>query len=167
MRRIRIANGRNVIHRRRRWITSTEPTMVETGIRGRISVHCAALVIEKAAQVEVRAWQERFTPRRVGADGCSGPLKLVPHLASVDPAGTAAAEVSVGAPVKPEAVAEDSVLSGLWDEVVPALLEAGMVSRVDGPALEMAFRHFRAAGRPRMSWSAVRRRCGMRRMAGR
>lgn len=77
--------------------------------------------------------------------GARGPLKLVPHLASVDPSGTAAAEVSVGAPVKPDAIAGDPVLSGLWDQVVPALLEAGMVSQVDGPALEMAFRHFRAA----------------------
>lgn len=77
--------------------------------------------------------------------GARGKLKIASHLTSVDTEGTAAGQAQPEAPDKPGPVAEDSELSALWDEIVPALDGAGLISRSDGPAVEMAIRHFRAA----------------------
>ena len=79
--------------------------------------------------------------------GERGPLRLVPHLASVPDviAGSAAANVPALAPQKPEAVASDGTLSALWDQIVPELDRAGLVSPSDAPSVEMCLRHFRAA----------------------
>lgn len=72
---------------------------------------------------------------------------MTPHLAAVSTEGTAAAQAPAQAPPKPRPVAEDRELSELWDALVDSLDAVGMVSPVDGFALEMAIRHFRAARR--------------------
>lgn len=77
--------------------------------------------------------------------GARGKLKIASHLSTVDTTGTAAAEVQPDAPTKPEQVAEDQELSDLWDAIVSSLQESGLIGRSDGPAVEMALRHFRAA----------------------
>ena len=79
--------------------------------------------------------------------GARGALKIVSPLKPVGEAmaGTAAADVPALAPLKPDEVATDEVLSGLWDLIVPQLDEAGLVSPADGPAVELCIRHFRAA----------------------
>lgn len=79
--------------------------------------------------------------------GARGPLKLAGHLKAVPDAtvGTAAADAPATAPAKPQAVKDDQVLSGLWDEIVPEVDRAGLLSPADGPAVELCLRHFRAA----------------------
>ena len=79
--------------------------------------------------------------------GARGPLKIVSSLHSVASAtaGTAAAEVPAVAPLKPQAVTDDQVLSDLWDQIVPQLDAAGLLAPSDAPAVELALRHFRAA----------------------
>lgn len=77
--------------------------------------------------------------------GARGKLKIAPHLTAVSTEGTAAASVQPVAPNKPGPVSEDPELSDLWDIIVPTLDDAGLVSPSDGPAIEMALRHFRAA----------------------
>jgi phage terminase small subunit len=77
--------------------------------------------------------------------GARGKLKIAPHLSSVDTEGTAAASLQPEAPEKPEQVAEDEELSVLWDTIVPTLDAGGLIAASDGPAVEMALRHFRAA----------------------
>lgn len=79
--------------------------------------------------------------------GRSGPLKLVSGLRSVSDAteGTAAAELSAARPLKPQSVCDDETLSAMWDEVVEPLDKAGLISAVDGPALELCLRHFQCA----------------------
>lgn len=84
--------------------------------------------------------------------GARGPLKIPPHLRAVkasDLAGSAgdsaASTVPRVAPVKPPAVEANATLSALWDEVVPQLDEAGLVAPSDGPAIELALRHFMVA----------------------
>lgn len=82
--------------------------------------------------------------------GVRGPLKLPAHLRPVtDPrtAGSAAEVVPKDAPLKPPAVINNEALSGLWDEIVPQLAEVGLVARSDGPAIELALRHFLLARR--------------------
>ena len=74
--------------------------------------------------------------------GARGNLKIAPHLRSVDVADTAAADVPALAPRKPPAVRKNRALSRLWDEIVPELDRAGLVSVSDGPAIELALRHF-------------------------
>lgn len=80
--------------------------------------------------------------------GQRGPLKLPRHLQAVkdeSAPSTAAEKVTPVAPGKPAPVAADPVLSALWDEIVPALDEAGLLARCDAPTVEMALRHFAAA----------------------
>lgn len=78
--------------------------------------------------------------------GARGQLKITPHLSAVPAVeGTAAANAPAQAPAKPAPVSEDPELSALWDSIVPELDRAGLVSPSDGPAVEMAIRHFRAA----------------------
>lgn len=78
--------------------------------------------------------------------GARGKLKLATGL-SVVPEATAAAEVPAVAPRKPDAVSNDTALSALWDEIVPELDRAGLVTVSDGAAIEMALRHFVVARR--------------------
>lgn len=78
--------------------------------------------------------------------GARGALKIA-HLQAVpageqSTTGTAADHVQRSAPVKPGAVEQDSELNEIWDRIVPELDHNGLVSTVDGPALELAFRHF-------------------------
>lgn len=74
-------------------------------------------------------------------------LKLVSPLKPVSEQvkGTAAAEVNPAEPTMPKKVREDDELRELWEEIVPDLLDAGLLAKSDGPAIEMAIRHFRAA----------------------
>ena len=73
--------------------------------------------------------------------GARGPLKIAKHLAVV-PEGSVAADVAPRAPKKPAAVEGDGELSGLWDDLVPELDQMGLLAPSDGPALELALRHF-------------------------
>lgn len=73
--------------------------------------------------------------------GARGKLKLASGLAVVPP-GTAAADVPASAPRKPKAVVDNLALSGLWDEIVPELDRAGLVTVSDGASIELALRHF-------------------------
>lgn len=76
--------------------------------------------------------------------GARGKLKVVDPLHAVPDAvaGSAAADVQALAPNKPEEVALDEALSRLWDEIVPQLDEAGLVSVADAASVELALRHF-------------------------
>lgn len=79
--------------------------------------------------------------------GSRGPLKLVGPDKPVAQAhaGSAAAVATPLAPNKPKAVAEDTELNQLWDEVVPQLDKSGLLSPADVMSVEMAMRHFLAA----------------------
>lgn len=79
--------------------------------------------------------------------GARGKLKLASSLSVVPVAteGTLAADAQPVAPSKPAAVAADEILSAIWDEVVPMLESAAMVSPMDVLSLELMLRHFRAA----------------------
>lgn len=82
--------------------------------------------------------------------GARGPLKVPAHLQLVPPSQsgtasgrtetTAAEKVHLGAPVKPRGL--PAAASKAWDEIVPVLDEAGMLSPADGLTLELALRHF-------------------------
>lgn len=77
--------------------------------------------------------------------GERGVLKLPPHLKAVDggqsdAAPTLADATRPAAPEKPAGL-PDSV-SAAWDVIVPALDEVGVLARCDGPALELALRHY-------------------------
>lgn len=77
--------------------------------------------------------------------GARGALKLPNHLRPVsdfEMAGTAAETVSRDAPLKPDAVTSNPELSRLWDEIVPQLERTGLIAPSDGPAVELALRHF-------------------------
>lgn len=79
--------------------------------------------------------------------GKSGPLKLPAHLQVVpdNSPATAASVVAPVAPAKPEAVSSHPELSVLWDQIVPELDRAGLVSVSDSAAIEMCLRHFLVA----------------------
>lgn len=70
--------------------------------------------------------------------GTRGPLKLVDAGA---PTETAQAVVPALAPTKPAGVAADEELSILWDEVVPELDKAGLLTPADVAAVEVMLRH--------------------------
>ena len=79
-------------------------------------------------------------------------LKLPPNVrvlaggaGAIDdrPADSAVSRVSLTAPVKPDKL--PPLVSDAWDEIVPELDAAGMLSPVDGPTLELALRHYAAA----------------------
>jgi P27 family predicted phage terminase small subunit len=79
--------------------------------------------------------------------GQRGVLKLPAHLRAVDGAqsdapATLAEAVAPSAPNKPDL---PEAVSKAWDEIVPALDEVGILARCDGPALELALRHYVAA----------------------
>lgn len=78
--------------------------------------------------------------------GARGNLKLPSHLRPVNDetkAGTLAESVAKAAPEKPEGLTESEV--SLWDELVGALDEAGLLAKSDGPTLHLAIRHYLAA----------------------
>ena len=79
--------------------------------------------------------------------GARGPLKVVPHLSTASTTGTAAGQVQPLAPRKPEDVANEPDLSDLWDQIVPELDQAGLVSVADAAAVEMCLMHFLTARR--------------------
>ena len=77
--------------------------------------------------------------------GARGALKLPKHLQAVPNAATAetaADRVPAVAPLKPEAVTANAALSALWDQIVPELDRAGLVTVSDAAAVELALRHF-------------------------
>lgn len=75
--------------------------------------------------------------------GARGPLRLVPTTTVKQVAdGSVAADVPAVAPLKPASVAADELLSDAWDEIVPQLDAAGLVSPADGPAIELALSAF-------------------------
>lgn len=77
--------------------------------------------------------------------GSRGPLKIVPSPSDVktpDEPTSVADAVPKGAPAKPEVVAADADLSGLWDLIVPELERAGLIAPPDGPMVEIALRSF-------------------------
>lgn len=78
--------------------------------------------------------------------GARGPLRLVASTTVKQVAdGSAAADVPAVAPLKPASVAANELLSAAWDEIVPQLDEAGLVSPADGPAIEIALSAFVAS----------------------
>ena len=72
-------------------------------------------------------------------------LKLPPGLSagSGKSVPTMHSKLSVTRPAKPSDMPD--ALSGLWDSTVDALDEAGLITAVDGPTLELALRHYLAA----------------------
>lgn len=79
--------------------------------------------------------------------GSRGKLKLANPLTPVAEAvaGSAAGDVQALAPAKPAAVEQDKELSQLWDEIVPQLDAAGLVSTADAATVEICLRHFMVA----------------------
>jgi P27 family predicted phage terminase small subunit len=75
--------------------------------------------------------------------GSRGPLKLAPVGEVVVDGGSAASLVAPKEPDKPAGLPLE--ISELWDEIVPVLAEAGLLSEADGMTLEMALRHFSMA----------------------
>lgn len=80
--------------------------------------------------------------------GTRGPLKIPKYLQAVpdaEAAGTVAEKVTPSAPPKPPGFPDDEELAELWDTIVPELDRAGLLTRADGPTVELALRHFLAA----------------------
>lgn len=82
--------------------------------------------------------------------GARGPLKIPSHLKAVpageQAAGTVAERVDATAPPRPPGFpSDDPEMVALWDAIVPELDRAGLLSRADGPTVELALRHFLAA----------------------
>ena len=78
--------------------------------------------------------------------GARGPLRLVDATTVEKVAdGSAAADVPAVAPLKPATVAANLDLSAAWDEIVPQLDKAGLVSPADGPVIELALMAFVAS----------------------
>jgi P27 family predicted phage terminase small subunit len=75
--------------------------------------------------------------------GARGRLKLAAVGENAPVAGTAAALVVPKEPDKPLGLPIE--VGELWDEIVPVLSEAGLLSEADGMTLEMALRHFSLA----------------------
>lgn len=81
----------------------------------------------------------------------SGPLKVPAHLRVVSQAPSrlpeTVAETTVRhAPEKTDEVKANDTLSRLWDEIVPQLDAAGLVSLVDGMAITQLLRHYVISG---------------------
>lgn len=81
--------------------------------------------------------------------GARGPLRIPSHLQVVRPGApggpaagpkSAADKVHLAPPTKPDDL--PAAVSVMWDEMVPMLNEAGMLSPIDGATLELALRHF-------------------------
>lgn len=79
--------------------------------------------------------------------GTRGKLRLPAHLRAVPDDAASQAESAADqtprlAPLKPEGVTANTKLSALWDAIVPQLDECGLVAPSDGPAVELALRHY-------------------------
>lgn len=74
-------------------------------------------------------------------------LKLPPSVqaarSGVKPTETMHSALSKTRPAKPENMPAE--LDALWDSTVDSLDEAGLITPVDGPTLELALRHYLAA----------------------
>lgn len=81
--------------------------------------------------------------------GARGPLRLVTASVTTEEALQGSAQMDVPASArriyKPARVRESESLSSLWDEIVPGLEAAGLLTSADVAVIEMALRHFRAA----------------------
>ena len=77
--------------------------------------------------------------------GARGPLKLAPVGENQVDRSSAAAMVAPQQPDKPTGLPIE--VSELWDEIVPVLAEAGLLSEADSMTVEMALRHFSLARR--------------------
>lgn len=79
--------------------------------------------------------------------GARGPLKILSPLQPVPDvlAGTVAAAAPARAPLKPRSVADDPMLTELWDRIVPELDLVGLISPVDVLTLELMIRHYAVA----------------------
>lgn len=77
--------------------------------------------------------------------GARGPLKLAPVGENQIDKTSAAAMVAPQQPDKPTGLPIE--VSELWDEIVPVLAEAGLLSEADSMTVEMALRHFSLARR--------------------
>lgn len=77
--------------------------------------------------------------------GARGPLKLVKEDPIEKADETAQDLVPAVAPSKPQAVEDDAILSDLWDELVPELDRAGLLTSADALSVEMALRHLALA----------------------
>ncbi len=84
--------------------------------------------------------------------GQRGPLpemRLPPHLRLVADPDAKAAQTAPAAgptpttPPKPDKLPAE--VSALWDDIVPLLDKAGLITEVDGMTLELALRHYAAA----------------------
>lgn len=79
--------------------------------------------------------------------GSRGPLKIVPPVpipSRDEPVEeTAQTRIRSSAPRKPDKLPAGG--SKVWDEIIEALDEAGMIASCDGPTLELAVRHYLAA----------------------
>jgi P27 family predicted phage terminase small subunit len=84
----------------------------------------------------------------VSGVGQRGVLKIPKYLQAVpggEAAGTVAERVQPRAPERPPGFPDDPELCELWDTLVPELDRAGLLTRADGPTVELALRHFLAA----------------------
>jgi P27 family predicted phage terminase small subunit len=83
------------------------------------------------------------TPRKSGPGLKVGSLRLVtPTTTGQVGRPNAAAAVDPLAPLKPQGVKDNPEMSALWDEVVPQLDKAGLLSTADVMTVETALRHF-------------------------
>lgn len=81
--------------------------------------------------------------------GARGPFKMPAQLRVVTDtrlAETAAEDVPRQAPAKTAEVEESETLSVLWDEIVPQLDAAGLISPADGMVVTQLLRHYVASG---------------------
>jgi P27 family predicted phage terminase small subunit len=89
-------------------------------------------------------------PRRAEGGGTRGPLptpshlKLAPGSTEAEAAPINVAEnTPVGAPERPDGMTAAEVK--VWDQLVEALDQAGLIARCDGLTVELAVRHYVAA----------------------
>lgn len=93
--------------------------------------------------------------------GARGPLKIPPHIALVKSGAASADATSVAstvprlAPAMPASVRDNRELAALWDEIVPELDRTGLLAPSDGPAVELALRHYLMARRASDEVSSV------------
>lgn len=79
---------------------------------------------------------------KIVANGGESPVSTRGRIPTKDLSGTYQHRVSHEAPEKPARVAKHSTMNRLWDEIIPELAESGMISKADGPALELMLTHF-------------------------
>lgn len=83
--------------------------------------------------------------------GDRGALKLPRHLNPITAGSgpeTAADKVTPQAAARPHGFPDDDAdMVALWDQMVPMLDKAGLMTEADGPVVELALRHFLAARR--------------------